>query len=145
VAKTITSANSVFSLSAPDALAAPFNVQGYAADDAFDNEEVEVAQTVMGVDGKMSAAFVPFMTPMTITLQADSPSIDQFEAILGTMQATTEAIFVQGAIVLPSVQRAYTLGNGVLTRVKQIPPAKKRLEPVQYQITWESVTPSPQL
>lgn len=143
MARTITSANSVFSLSAPDVSPVPVNLQGYAADEAFDNEDVTVAETIMGVDGKMSAGFTPFITKMPITLQADSPSIAFFEQILGAMKASQEVIFVQATIVEPSVGKAFNCINGVLTRVKQLAGAKKVLQPQNFMIDWEDVEPAP--
>lgn len=143
MARTITSANSVLALSAPDVNPVPVNIQGYATDEAFDNEQVDVAETVMGVDGKMSAGFIPFITKMPITLQADSPSIEFFDQILGASIASQEAVFVQGSLILPSIGKAWNLVNGVLTRVKQFPGAKKILQPQMFEINWESVQPAP--
>lgn len=143
MARTITSANSVLSLSAPDINPVPVNIQGYAADEAFDNEQVDAAETVMGVDGRMSAGFTPFITKMPITLQADSPSVEFFDQILGAMEASTEVVFLQGSLILPSVGKGYNLVNGVLTRAKQFAGAKKILQPQSYEINWESVQPAP--
>ncbi|WP_321899871.1 phage tail fiber protein [Paraburkholderia heleia] len=51
---TITSANSAFSISVTDLYPVPQAIHGYAADDAFTAEAVEMAEIVMGVDGHMS-------------------------------------------------------------------------------------------
>lgn len=150
---TITSANSSFRLvpvigsvaaSLLPALAGVgFKVQGYASDDAFSSDMVEAAQARIGVDGRMSAGYVPRLTPQQITLQADSPSIPLFDALVGAQDSIREVIFVDGSISLPSVNTTYVLTNGVLTRLTPIRPAKKVLEPVQYEITWESCVPAP--
>lgn len=139
---TITSANSVFTLMLTDLFPVPQVLQGYATDDAFASEAVDSAEVMMGVDGKMSAGFTPFPTPMTIALQADSPSLSLFEAWLGSMKAAKEVFFADGTIVLPAINRSYVLTRGVLNKSAQYPGAKKVLQPVQFTITWESINPA---
>lgn len=139
----ITSANSVLTLLVPGVFPAPFNVQGYAADDAFMTDAVDVAETLMGVDGKLSAGYTPFITPFTITLQADSESISVFEAWLGAMKASRQIFVAQARLALPAVARSYVMTKGVLKNTKQIPDGKKVLQPVQYVLHFENVTAAP--
>lgn len=141
--KTITSANATFTLTVLPILPVPFQVEGFASDDAFTVEPVDAAETIMGVDGKMSAGYLPFITPQTITLQADSPSIEIFETWLGAQKAIRELFFAQGAIALPSVGKSYVLTKGVLKRITQTPPARKTLQPMVYQLDWNDVQPVP--
>lgn len=140
---TITSANSVFTLVVLDVFPVPLNIQGYAADDAFTVDSVDASETMMGVDGIMSAGFVPFITPMTISLQADSPSISLFDAWLAAEAAAKEVFFANATITLPSVKKSYVLTKGALKKIKQFPDAKKVLQPVQYGIDWQSVIAIP--
>ena len=72
---TITSSNGIFMLSAVGLYNVPVQIQGWAADDAFASEEVEFMEKYMGVDGKMSAGFTPYIVPLDFNLQADSASI----------------------------------------------------------------------
>lgn len=139
---TITSANSVFTLIIPSLYPVPQVLKGYATDDAFTVDTVDVAETMMGVDGKMSAGFTPFVIPMAIALQADSPSIAVFDFWLGAMKVAKEVYPANGTILLPGTGRSYTLTNGILTKVKLLPDAKKVLQPVQYTITWEAINPA---
>jgi hypothetical protein len=140
--RTITSANSVFTLVVSDVFPVPQTLQGYAVDDAFDNESVEVSEALMGVDGLMSAGYTPYITPMTVHLMADSPSIALFDAWLGAEAAAQEVFFAQASVSMPSVGRGYVFSNGVLTNAKKLPDAKKVLQAVQYTIKWESVNPA---
>lgn len=143
MAKTITSANSVFMLAVANLYPVPQQLQGYAADAAFATDDIEPAETFMGVDGKMSAGFVPVAIPQTISLQADSDSILLFDAWLNAEKAAREIYYASAIISLPAIGREYTLTRGVLTRAKPLPDAKKTLQPVEYRITWESITPIP--
>jgi nitroreductase len=139
---TITSANSVFTIVVPGLFPAPVQLRGYATDRAFTTEAIDLAEVQMGVDGRMTAGFVPNPVKQTITLQADSPSKDIFTALIQAMKTAREVYFVSGSIALPSTGEAFTLTRGILTNAKQIPDAQKVLQPVDYVITWESVNRS---
>ena len=139
---TITSANSVFTLVVAGLFPAPVQLRGYASDKAFTTEAVDLAEVQMGVDGRMTAGFVPNPVKQTITLQADSPSKDIFTAVIQAMKTAREVFYISGSISLPSTGESFTLTRGILTNAKQIPDAQKVLQPVEYVITWESVSRS---
>lgn len=143
---SITAANSKLTLTVRGALGivvGPFTVQGYASDDAFATEAVERAVALMGVDGFMSGGFVPNITPQVITLQADSPSVALFEAWDGAQTVLRDALFADGVLALPGLQKGYALVKGILTRITPMPQAKKVLQPLTYEIAWQSATPAP--
>jgi hypothetical protein len=143
---SITSANAKLTFTVRNSLGivvGPFTVQGYASDDAFATEQVESAQTMMGVDGILSGGFTPYAVPQQITLQADSPSIALFEAWLGAQNALKDTLIADGVLAYPSLQKSYALIKGFLTRVTPMPQAKKVLQPVTYEITWQTVQPAP--
>lgn len=139
---TITSANSVFTLVVAGLFPAPVQLKGYASDKAFTTEAVDLAEVQMGVDGRMTAGFVPNPVKQTITLQADSPSKDIFTAVIQAMKTAREVFYISGSISLPSTGESFTLTRGILTNAKQIPDAQKVLQPVDFVITWESVSRS---
>lgn len=139
---TITSANSVFTLVVAGLFPAPVQLQGYASDKAFTTEAIDLAEVQMGVDGRMTAGFVPNPVKQTVTLQADSPSKDIFTALIQAMKTAREVFYISGSIALPSTGESFTLTRGILTNAKQIPDAQKVLQPVDYVITWESVNRS---
>ena len=139
---TITSANSVFTIVIAGLFPTPVQLQGYASDKAFTTEALDLAEVQMGVDGRMTAGFVPNPTKQTITLQADSPSKDIFTALIQATKTAREVFYISGTIALPSTGESFTLTRGILTNAKQIPDAQKVLQPVDYVITWESVNRS---
>ena len=139
---TITSANSVFTIVIAGLFPTPVQLQGYASDKAFTTEALDMAEVQMGVDGRMTAGFVPNPTKQTITLQADSPSKDIFTALIQATKTAREVFYISGTIALPSTGESFTLTRGILTNAKQIPDAEKVLQPVDYVITWESVNRS---
>lgn len=139
---TITSANSVFTLVIPGLFPSPVQLKGYSTDKAFTTEAVDLAEVQMGVDGRMTAGFVPNPVKQTVTLQADSPSKGLFGTLITATKTAREIFYLSGSITLPSTGETFTLARGVLTNAKQIPDAQKVLQPMDFVITWESITRS---
>jgi len=138
---TITSANSVLTLSI-EGLYAPINIQGYAVDDAFESESVQQSEVLMGVDGNLSGGKVWIPYKMTIHLQADSPSVEVFDNWRSNQDAFVDVFVANGTIILPSTGISYALYNGYLTAATPFPAVKKTLQPVVYEITWQTITSS---
>ena len=136
---TITSANSVFTITVPGLFPAPVQLQGYSSDRAFTSDALVLSEVQMGVDGRMTAGYTPAPTVQTVTLQADSPSRNIFTTIIQASKTAREVYYISGSISLPSTGEAFSLVRGVLTTAKQIPDANKVLAPVDFQITWQSV------
>ena len=139
---TITSANSVFTIVAAGLFPAPVQLQGYSSDKAVVTDAIDLAEVQMGVDGRMTAGYVPMPTKQTISLQADSPSRSIFTTIAQATKTAKEVFYLSGSLSLPSTGEAYTLTRGIITNLKQIPDLMKVLAPVDIQITWESVNPT---
>lgn len=141
--KTITSANSKYALTVIGLALGPYVLEGYGVDAAFATDPIDVAETQMGVDGKMSAGFVPAIKPQSITLNPDSPSIEFFDAWLGGMELAREVFPATARIDVPSVGKSFICTKGILKRVTKVPPAGKVLGPQVYQIDWENMQPVP--
>lgn len=140
--RTITSANSSLVLNIPGVLAAPLPLEGYAADAAFAVEPFDTAEAIMGVDGKLSAGYTPQPKKMTISIQADSPSMEVFEQWLGAMEQQREVFFATLTVNIPSIQKTFNCTKGVLTNTPKMPEAKKTLQPVVFTITFEDIQPA---
>jgi hypothetical protein len=139
---TITSANSVFTITVPGLFPAPVTLHGYAAERAWNTDQQDLAETQMGVDGRMTAGFIPAPVKQTVSLQADSPSKAIFNAIARAMKQAREVFYINGAISLPSTGEAVTCVRGVLTNFKPIPDAGKVLQPLDFAIVWERMDPT---
>ncbi len=137
--KTITSANSVLTLVIAGLFNTPVQLKGYATDKAWATEAIDLAEVKMGVDGKMSAGYVPNPTVQTITLQADSDSKDIFATLIAATKTAREVYFLSATLVLPATGESFTMTRGVLTNAKQIPDGGKTLQEQDYVITWESI------
>lgn len=141
--RTITSADSTFVISSADFALAATILEGYAADASFAMDSVQTAETVMGVDGKLSAGWTPRPYPQTITLQPDSPSRAIFDLIATSQDAARTIFRLNGVITLPGNQYTHVLSRGVLVGYTPIPAGQKVLQPMTFQIVWESSRPIP--
>lgn len=140
---TITSANAVFMIQILPVYTVPVQLQGWAADDAFDTDAIEAAEALIGIDGVASYGWLPSLKKMKLTLQADSASNGIFEAVYTAQNAVREVFLMQGTIMLTSTGEVYNLVSGAMTSYSPMPAAKKVLQPRQYGITWQDITPSP--
>lgn len=138
----ITSANATFLITVPSILPVPTQLQGFAADDIFDFDEVAASEVLMGVDGVLSGGMVYVPKPQNIMLQADSASNAVFDAWYQLQQINSAVYAAQGNVLLSGISTTFALSNGILTRYKPVPDAKRLLQPRRYQITWQKVVPA---
>ena len=141
--KTLTAANCQLTLFALPYLPVPTLIEGFASDAAFLFDTPAVAEVMKGVDGKLSAGFLPSITRQTITLQADSVSNRWFNDLFSASKASREIAWLYGSIALPSEGYSYTLTKGVLEQLTQAPPVGKVLQPRTFQIAWDDIQPVP--
>ncbi len=140
---TLSTANSVFALAIASLYPVPQILSGYAADDSFMAEDINIAETVMGVDGKLSGGYTPAPVVVQIMLQADSPSNVLFDDWANAMKAANEIYIASGIISLQGTGQKYALSKGILTSLTPLPPSKKILQPRKFSITFESLSRSP--
>lgn len=141
--KTITSTNSVLMLAVASVATVPQKIEGFSADAAFLFDNVTIAEIVAGIDGNMSAGYVYTPKPQRITVMPNSLSYQLFTLWAQTQDVLREILYANGSISLPSIGFKFTLTKGVLTATKSAPDVAKTLQPIEYTITWESVTVSP--
>lgn len=142
MANTITAANSTFAISVTDLYDTAQTIGGYSADTMFTTDAAENVETVMGVDGTLSAGFVYKPVKQTVSVMPSSTSFTVFNTWALTQRADAEVYFANATIIIPSIGMKYTMTNGVLTSGKFIPDAKHVLQATEFVITWESVTGS---
>jgi hypothetical protein len=140
---SITSANAVITLVIPPIFTVPQQVQQFSADNIFETDEIEVAETSMGVDGVLSGGLIYNEIAWNITLQANSPSNDLFDQWWQAQLAAVDVYPASGIVTLKSIGRKWVMTNGFLKRVTTMPPAGKTQRPRRFGIVWNSVTAQP--
>ena len=141
---TITSANSVFTLGAAGLFNVPVKIQGFSADDAFAAEEVTFMEKYMGVDGRMSVGWTPYIVPLDFTLSPDSPSLAVMIAIIAAEKAAREKIMLNASIYLPAIGMIYAFTTGFLDKGSVIPQAGKILKPIKFSLAFQDMSAAPQ-
>lgn len=141
--KTLTTANSAFTLAARGVVSAPFALQGYATDDSFSIEDVNPVEVYMGVDGKLSGGYVPQSKVITFMFQADSPSLDILDDIIAAQEQQRETVIFDGTGLIQGNQNKYAMTKGFLTSYTPASNAKKTLQPRKFTFTFENFTKSP--
>lgn len=140
--RTITAANSVLMLSVAGLFDVPQRIQGFSTDNITGTDSLTTKELQMGVDGRLSAGWVPVMVPQNITLQADSPSVDFFDAIIQAEETAREAYILTGSLVLPAIGKKYAMTRGFLSAGAKFATVGRVLAPRAFTITWERVSPS---
>jgi len=139
-AKSITSVTACLFLIIPGVYATPQRIQGFSTDDMFDLDARPLAETRMGVDGRLSSGYTHHPRKMKIKLEADSDSQSVFDNWAAAQDTLLDVIHAYGTVVLEANGTEYLLTKGALTSYPDMPGAKKTLQPQTYEITWESVT-----
>lgn len=139
---TITSANSVVSITVPGLFNTPVQLQGYSADKAWDTAAVVTTETQIGVDGRKTAGIVFNPVKQTFALQADSPSVGIFEAIYAAQRAARDVYYIYATIDLPATGQCYVCNKGTLEDYNSVASAGKVLQMREFGVNWGSVQPA---
>lgn len=140
---SISSTNAVITLTIPLLFPVPVTLLGFAADDVYDTDDIELGVGLIGVDGIASFGFVNALVPQNFHFQADSPSIAIFEAWIAAEKAIQDKLIAQGNTTLTTLGRSFQMVTGGILRGKKMPDAKKTLMPRSFRIDWQDVLPIP--
>lgn len=135
---TLTSANSTLMIAVSGLYPVPQKIEGFAADDMFTSEAIEVSEIVMGADGKMSAGKIFNPTKVRIVILPDSPSFEFFNNWALATNAAREILWCNATVNAPGQGFKYGLSKGTLSRYTPFPGLKRIAQPVEYELTFES-------
>ena len=113
----------------------------FATDQSLTSDEVAVAETRMGVDGKMAAGYTPNITPVTIMFEADSPSWRLIEQSMNIARQAKTVVECEIIVTIPSLLKVYNYKNGVIKSLTNVA-MKKVLDPITLKIDFEEVISS---
>ncbi len=141
--RTLTAANAVIMLGVTGLFDTPRRLQGFAADNVATIDPVTNTETSMGIDGRLSAGFIHNPIQQSITLQADSESVDMFEFWHASQKQRRETYWAFGSILLRATGKRYTMTRGVMTAASLMPAINRTLQPRQFTLVWQDVTVGP--
>lgn len=135
----ITSANAELVLTVAEIFPAGIILQMFGTDQAFNMEAVDITETRMGVDGKLVAGYTPVIYPVTITLEAPSPSRFSLSTVWEAM-SSNRRIYACGLVcTLPSIGERITWSTGVLKNGVIVPPGQKVLGVTTWLLHFEKL------
>lgn len=117
---------------------AGFQVEGFGSDQALSGENIQVTETRRGIDGKMSAGVINQIIPVTITLEANSPTLPFFKAIAEYQDAAKTICPVTLTVSTPATGETTIFTNGVLQTAPSMAQIGRTLEPTQWVFHFES-------
>ena len=141
-ASTITSANSVVTMTVSGLFTTGVQLQGYSTDKAWDIAAVVVTETQIGVDGRKTAGLVFNAVKQTYSFQADSPSIAFFEAIYAAQRVARDVYYITATIDLPATGQSYVCNKGTLEDYNSVASAGKVLTAREFSVNWGSIIPA---
>lgn len=135
----ITSANAVAVLSVDQLFPSGIELQQFATDQAVGQDSVDITETRMGVDGRMVAGFTPVIYPVTITLEASSPSAKSLGTVWRGMKTIRGIYECTLVVTVPSIGKVYTWSRGVMKSGVPFPSMKKVLDPTTWVFHFENM------
>ncbi len=140
---TLTSVNSVIMLTVGAVYPTAQQLQGYTSDDVYDVEDIDTAETTMGIDGLLSGGFIYAPIPWTISLQANSPSCAVFDQWYNYQVSQKDISTASMNISLPGLGYKWVYSNGILKKYSPAPSAKKIVQPRKFMIEWNTIGVQP--
>lgn len=135
----ITAANASAVMTVEDLYPNGIKLERFSTDAAIVADSQQIAETRMGVDGKMAAGVTPNIYPVTVTLEANSPTATSFSTIYEAMNANKRLYVCNLTIKIPSIGRTYQFSNGVLQTANPMPALNKVLAPTTWVFHFESM------
>ena len=89
---------------------------GAQADQFLSMGDVTMAQTRLGVDGKQSMGWIPHEVPLTLSLEANSPSIMVMETVQNDFTRNSEVRLCEFQVDYPSVKRRQVFSGSMVTK-----------------------------
>ena len=135
----LTSADSTLILVCAELYPSGIQIEGFSTDSILTGEDITIAETRMGVDGRLSAGYTPTPKNVVITLEASSPSLEVMQNIFQYMQSTKTQPECSMTIQIPSMRQVASLVQGCMTKGRLIPDLKKLLDPTSWSFTFAEI------
>lgn len=136
----ITSANATLVLSVEELYPGGVKLEQFATDQSWSMDEVTVAVTRIGVDGQMVAGFTPHVKPVTIMLEASSPSHKILSQVYQAMEQKRGLYRCSLTASIPSIGRTVTWSQGVMVSGQPVPTAQQVLSTTTWKFEFGEIS-----
>ena len=132
----LTSADSTLILTCVELYPSGVQIEGFSTDQILSGEDITIAETRMGVDGRLSAGYTPTPKNVVISLEASSPSLEVMQTIYQYMESTKTQPECSMTIEIPSLNQVINFVQGCMTKARPVPDLKKMLDPTNWTFTF---------
>lgn len=133
----ITSANAEAILTVEEIYPSGITLQMFGTDQALAMDAIDIAETRKGVDGKLVGGYVPVIYPVTVTLEASSPSAASLATVWQAM-ATNKRIYACNLVcTVPSIGVVFSWSVGIMKNGAPFPTLQKVLAPTTWQFDFQ--------
>lgn len=133
----ITSANAEAILTVEEIFPSGITLQMFGTDQALNMDAIDISETRKGVDGKLVGGYVPVIYPVTITLEASSPSTQSLAEVWQAM-ATNKRVYACNLVcTVPSIGKVFTWSVGILKNGAPFASLLKVLAPTTWQFDFQ--------
>lgn len=128
----ITSANAEAVLTVEEIYPSGIILQMFGTDQSLSMDAIDIAETRKGVDGMLVGGYVPVIYPVTITLEASSPSASALSTVWQAMSTNRKVYACNLVCTVPSIGVVFTWSVGIMRNGAPFPTMQKVLAPT----TW---------
>ncbi|MGA1801484.1 phage tail fiber protein [Rhizobium sp. HT1-10] len=140
---SITSANAIITLTIPGLFNTPVQLQGFSADNIYESEVQEIAETSMGVDGKLSAGYVfnPINQTFMAIIPPDKPRQGRATLISPETGMVGYPAFNQNNVLVAAIFNPSLLYGGEIEVKSDLTPACGKWKVIRLEYELESLVP----
>lgn len=137
--RNVTSANAEFILACEELFPQGIALEMFGTDAAFAADNVDVTENRRGIDGKMVSGVIKNVYPVTITLEASSPSAPYLFMVRDAMQANNRPYAITLTVNYPALGQTRTYINGALRNAPTMASAQRTLQPTTWGFDFEDL------
>ena len=113
---TITAANTVIQFQCEGIYDDWIRITGAQSDSFLTMADITMAQTRLGVDGKQSMGWIPHEVPLTLSLEANSPSRMVMENVQNDFTQNSEVRLCKIQVSYPSIKQRQVFSGTMVTK-----------------------------
>nr|DAI16313.1 MAG TPA: Protein of unknown function (DUF3277) [Caudoviricetes sp.] len=137
--RSISSANSVLTLSVEEIDPSGFVVDDFSSGDPYGSDNVTSTVIRMTQDGKLLAGFKHTSKPFKIILEPTSSALQKLLNVVNHEKLNGKNYFFNGTLYIPSLELEFSLISGVIESHPELISSKEVLEPTTWQFQFENV------
>ncbi|QDH14122.1 hypothetical protein E3E12_07920 [Formicincola oecophyllae] len=135
MAKLITSADVVATMTVAQLFSAPIILENWSSDNAWEAEDQVIGDSRMSLDKKLNKGYVPAPVELTMTFEPNSESLLVFDALAAASKAGRTVYDVSLELAHKSLGQKFSFLDGHVIRYKPNPGGAKLLKarPVRFR------------